>query len=273
MKEAPLHFISRAIAVSALGWVLAISACAQQAPPNAAQAQPQQIPPAQQHGAASPGSSSSQRAANPTVPASAQTAKATLETSETLFSLLTAVNACGYKQELASSDPMREQVRAEVARNVATSPDAQEAQAQFCQFYKDHQQADAAHDLAQYVSLGLYLTDPPNFSTSIRESDLPPDATYVLGVIPLLQAYYKAAGLHEIWLKHSAGYEALVERFHEPVSNLLLKTDLYLKLQLSGYLGRRFVIYIEPMAAPGEVNARNYGDDYFLVLSPAGNDL
>jgi len=268
MKEALLRFILRATSFLCLAGVLASGARAQQTPPASAQGDSGQENPQEKRG-----ESSSHRAVNPPVPASAQTSKATLETSETLFSLLTAINACGYNQELASSDPIREQVRAEVAQSVGASEAAQEAQRQLCQFYKDHQQADAAHDLAQYVSLGLYLSGPPNFSTSIRESDLPPDATYVLGMIPLLQSYYKEAGLHDIWLKHRAGYEALVERFHDPVSNLLLKTDLYLKLQLSGYLGRRFIIYVEPMAAPGEVNARNYGDDYFLVLSPAGNDL
>lgn len=268
MKEAVLRFILRATSFLCLAFVLASGARAQQTPPASTQGNS-----AQENPKESRGESSSHRAANPPVAASAQTSKATLETSETLFSLLAAINACGYNQELASSDPIREQVRAEVAQSVAASEGAQEAQRQLCQFYKDHQQADAAHDLAEYVSLGLYLTGPPNFSTSIRESDLPPDATYVLGAIPLLQSYYKEVGLHEIWLKHQVGYEELVERFHDPVSNLLLKTDLYLKLQLSGYLGRRFIIYVEPMAAPGEVNARNYGDDYFLVLSPAGNDL
>ena len=38
---------------------------------------------------------------------------------------------------------------------------------------------------------------------------------------------------------------------HDAVSNMLMATDVYLKLPITGYLGRRFVIYLEPLSAPG----------------------
>ena len=38
-----------------------------------------------------------------------------LDTSETLFTVLTAINTCGYDQELGVSDPLRSRVRSEVA--------------------------------------------------------------------------------------------------------------------------------------------------------------
>jgi len=41
--------------------------------------------------------------------------KVALETSETLFTVLSAMNACGYNAELNVSDPLRAQIRAEVA--------------------------------------------------------------------------------------------------------------------------------------------------------------
>src|SRR5205814_2635709 len=44
-------------------------------------------------------------------------------------------------------------------------------------------------------------------------------------------------------------------------------------LQLIGYLGHRFVIFIEPLVPAGEINARNYGDDYFLVVSGERGEL
>ena len=75
-----------------------------------------------------------------------------------------------------------------------------------CQFYHDHQQGDGAHDLAQYVSLALYLGNPPDFTPKVKEADMPPDATFVLGFVPLLKQYYKAANLHQIWLKHEPEY-------------------------------------------------------------------
>jgi len=47
-----------------------------------------------------------------------------LETSETLFAVLTSINTCGYDQELDSSDPLRSQVRSEVAKAVENTAGA-----------------------------------------------------------------------------------------------------------------------------------------------------
>ncbi len=206
--------------------------------------------------------------------AAAQQTDVTLETSESLFSVLAAINACGYDQELAASDPLRTQLRAEIARTVQASAAAAAAQEQLCAFYRDHEQPEASRTYAQYISLALNLGDPPAFELKGQEADLPPDAAYVLGFVPLLQRFYAEAGLHEIWRKHQAAYQAQVERLHDPVANMLLATKTaYLRLAESGYLGRRFAVYVEPMGAPGQVNARNYGSDYFLVLSPRGDAL
>src|SRR4029077_2510502 len=49
-----------------------------------------------------------------------------LETSETLFTVLTAINTCGYDQELNASDPLRTQIRSEVAKAVANTAGAQD---------------------------------------------------------------------------------------------------------------------------------------------------
>lgn len=208
-----------------------------------------------------------------TAPCLAQTTKASLETSETLFSVLAAMNACGYDQELAVSDAVRQQVRAEVAKAVSRSPEAQLTRDKLCTFYRDHQQADASRDLANYLSLALNLGEPPGFETTLAEADLPYDASYVLGLVPLLQRFHQDAGLHQIWLKHQPEYEGYIARFREPVARMLLQTDVYLRLAVGGYVGRRFVIYIEPQAAPGQSNARNYGSDYFVVVSPEKGEL
>jgi tetratricopeptide (TPR) repeat protein len=202
-----------------------------------------------------------------------QTPKVTLETSETLFSILVGINACGYNAELSASDPLRAQVRGEVANAVGASPEATEVQQALCSFYSDHRQSDPGRDLAQYVSLGLDLGEPPGFDPQVKEPDFPPDAAYVMGYIPLVKRFYAAAGLHAIWQKHQAQYERILEQVHDPVHRMILSTDVYLKLPISGYLGRRFVVYIEPMEAPGQVNARNYGSDYYIVAAPDRGEL
>ncbi len=202
-----------------------------------------------------------------------QPAKVSLDTSEVVFSVLTAINTCGYDQELSSSEPVRMQVRAEVARAIEASSRAQSSVEEMCRFYRDHRQADAARDLAQYVSLALNLGEPPAFVPSAREADLPPDAGYVLGFVPLLQRFYINTDLHQIWLRHARDYDALINQFHSQIANMLLDTDVYLKMPISGYVGRRFVVYVEPMAAPGQINARNYGVDYSMVVAPERGQL
>lgn len=200
-------------------------------------------------------------------------AKLELETSEALFSTLTALNACGFDFDLANSDPLRAKVRDEVTGAINVSLEASNAREQLCRFYHDKQQPDAARDLAQYVSLALYMKQPPEFGTTIRESDLPPDAYEVLGFIPLLKNFYDAVHLHGIWLKHAADYEKLIDRVHDPVADMVLKTDYYLKLPESSYLGRRYLVYVEPMGAPSQVNARNFGSDYYLVITPSASGV
>lgn len=199
--------------------------------------------------------------------------KATLDVSETLFSVVAAMNVCGYDQELQSSSPIRTEVRADLVE-ASKSPAAAAAAKEMCQFYRDHQQGDGAHDLAQYVSLALYAGPPPDFTPRVKESDMPPDSTYVVGFAPLLRQYYIAANLHSIWLKHEAEYLALIDHYHEPVAHMITSTDTYLKMPLAGYGGRSFTVYLEPMSAPGQVNSRNYLQDYYyVVISPSGDNI
>ena len=203
----------------------------------------------------------------PAIAAAQPASRLRLEDSEVLFSTLSAINACGYDQDLQDSLPLRADIRGEVERAVATV-DAQNALERICKFYGDHRQADAARTAAQYISLALYLGDPPAFTPRVKEADLPPDAIYVLGFVPLLQTFYVTTELHKVWLKHLPQYEQLLAHFHGPINEALVNTDVYLRRPLSGYQQHGFVLYIDPLMAPGQVNSRNYSDEYFMVLAP-----
>jgi hypothetical protein len=201
------------------------------------------------------------------------TTKVTLDTSETVFTVLAAINACGYDDQVSASDPVRKQIRGEVVRASHNSDDAVETTNLMCQYYREHVRPDSARNLAQYISLALYLGDPPNFLPKVKEGDLPPDAASVFGFAPLAATFYERAGLHAIWQKHRDQYTRLTDRYHEPLSKTLFDTEIYLKLPSAGYLGRGFTVYLEPMGGPDQVNARNYGSDYYVVISPAGSEL
>jgi Tetratricopeptide repeat len=197
-----------------------------------------------------------------------ETHKIALDTSETLFTVLTTINVCGYDDELSSSDPLRAEIRTQVARAVQASPDTQETVQIMCQLYHSHELQEASRTLAAYVSLALYLNPPPALSLKVKEADMPPDAVAVLSIVPVMQKFYEQVGLHAIWQSHQVAYEALTERYHEPVAKMLFDTEVYLKLPSAGYLGRGFTVYLDPMGAPGQTNARNYGSDYYVVISP-----
>ena len=197
-----------------------------------------------------------------------------LETSETLFTVLTAINACGYDQELNSSDPLRAQIRAEVAMAVEDTPAAAAAAAPLCTAYRHHDAGDPTRNLSQFISLALYLEQSPPLTLKVKESELPPDAAAVADMVPLMQAFYEKAGVHAIWERHRARYEELTAIYHDPLAKMTFDTEIYLKLPSAGYLGRQFTVYLDAMGAPGQTNARNYASDYYVVFSPtAGTSL
>lgn len=181
---------------------------------------------------------------------------------------MSALNSCGYDSGLADSLPVRQTVRSEVLATVQQSPEAAHARDLICQFWKDHEDPAGQGEVSQYVSLGLELNNPPDFSTKLPDADMPPDAAYVLGVIPLLKKYYQAAGIHTLWQKHEGDYNSLVQQLHDPIAGLISQTDVFLKLPFSSYPGQRFGVYLEPLLSPGQVEARNYGNNYDLVFAP-----
>jgi tetratricopeptide (TPR) repeat protein len=196
----------------------------------------------------------------------------TLQTSEPLFAVLTAINVCGYDAELANSVPLRAQIRDEANAALQASPDAIVAKDVLCKIFHERQQPDSARELSQYVSLGVNLAGPP-FQLTMKQADLPPDALGLVDsqFVPALQTLYDTAKWHELWQKHDAAYNAHLEKLHPLVTEMIFQTDIYLKLPMSSYLGRKFAVFVEPQAAPSQVNARNYRDDYFIVLSPGQN--
>ncbi len=199
----------------------------------------------------------------------AQNTGVTLDNSEALFTVLTAVNACGYDVELEGSDPLRARIRSEVSARVAGSELANSAAQAMCQYYDQHKAADPLHNVAQYVSLALVLNPPPALTPKVKDADLPPDAAAVVEFLPLMQKFYEAAALHSIWTGHAVAYGEYIKRYHDPLSSMMFQTEAYLKLPSAGYLGRNFTVYIDPLGAPGQTNARNYGTDYYVVISPA----
>jgi hypothetical protein len=192
-----------------------------------------------------------------------------LQTSESLFDVAVALNACGYDQDLEKSDPLRQHVRDEVNQYLQGSEKAREARDRVCAYIAAHRLANSGRDLAQYVSLGLYLTPPPELAPSVDLTDMPPDSTQVVEIVPLLRDFVNATDLHVVWVANHAAYEQEVAKLHDPLTKMILANNIYLKMPASGYDGRRFLVVLEPLLAPSQTNARVYGTDYVVVASPS----
>jgi len=95
----------------------------------------------------------------------------TLDSSETVFSVLTALNACGYDQDLTTSDATRSNVRAEVQRVLRESQEAEAARSALCEFYQTHTpERNTNRSLSPYISLALYMDGPPHFVPRVKEA-------------------------------------------------------------------------------------------------------
>ena len=192
----------------------------------------------------------------------------TLLTAEPLFVMASALNVCGYDEGLAESAPVRAHVRDELNQVFTRSEDARTSRDNLCLYIAQHRMTGTEHDISQYISLALYLTPPPEMETVTDLTQMPPDATSVVEIVPLLNAFVKATDLHGIWLAVHHTYDEQLDQLHDPLSKMIVNTNLYLKQPAETYSGRRFIVVMEPMLSPLAVNARIYGVDYVVVVSP-----
>ena len=195
-----------------------------------------------------------------------------LQTSEALFDIGAALNACGYDAGLEQSDPVRQKVRDQVNAALQASTDAQGTRDQLCAYVRAHELSDAIHDLSQYISLALYATPPPDLTNSVPLTEMPPDSTQVVEILPLLRKFAREIDLHLIWLSVRPQYDAIVNQLHDPLSRMIVSTNAYLKMPANTTTDSRFAVVLEPLLDPGQTNARVYAADYVVVTSPNRDD-
>ena len=60
-----------------------------------------------------------------------------------------------------------------------------------------------------------------------------------------------------------------MEKYHSPLLAMTTTVDGYLRVPAGGYLGRRFQVFVDLLAAPEQMQTRNYGDDAFVIATPS----
>ncbi len=113
---------------------------------------------------------------------------------------------------------MRQKVRDAINAAVTASADAQNTRDQLCTYIRQHELSDSSHNLSQYVSLALYVTPPPELTNSVPLTEMPPDSTQVVELLPILRKFALQIDLHYIWISVRPQYDAIINSLHDALT-------------------------------------------------------
>ncbi|HET6669628.1 MAG TPA: hypothetical protein VFH15_05290 [Pyrinomonadaceae bacterium] len=210
-----------------------------------------------------------------------------------LIIMMAALEAAGFDPTPAGREPSA--FRAQVRRDLAgLDPDLRQRLRAFYERNKLPAPATAADQAARYVSLAFAFTPLPLFEAPVRSDDLPGGLLEVLDFAPLVREFYRKSGIDERLVSYTRAYQGEGDRLRQPTAGMVSAVLSYLhtrpitvanervvskspgkKTSAKTYTlrshERRFFIVPDLLAAPGAINLRVIGDDYYAVL-PEGTD-
>jgi TolA-binding protein len=184
-----------------------------------------------------------------------------LDYNQVLFGVMAAWDAAHATPENVPSDPLRAAVRKEIlAKNPVCLKELRS-------WFFEHRKDDTGADVAQYVSWSL-VTEMPGYRPRVVGMEVPPDAQALGGFSELMNRFHEQAALDALWPRVRQYYEQALAQFQPPVARTVLETNGYLRNVTSGYMGRRFQVYVDLIGPSSQVHTRSIKDDYFVVVSP-----
>ncbi len=188
-----------------------------------------------------------------------------MDSNQDLFAVFLARAAAGYDNPSA---PDANPLRAELLKNIGERHPA--SLEDLKTFFAAHRQKNTAADLNQYISFALSVGPPPEFRYRYEPSELTPEVQQLAGFEKLVSRFWVDAGLDDLWKKSQGAYERILEAYHSPVTRAVFETNAYLRNPTSGYLGRRFEVFVDLTGPPGVIQSRSFKDDYSVVVTPFG---
>src|ERR1700730_523785 len=213
-----------------------------------------------------------------------------------LILVMAALEAAGFDPIPAGREPgaFRSQLRKDLAD---LDPDLRSRLQTFYERNKLPAPATAADQASRYVSLALTLGPPPAFDAPERSEDLPAGLLEVLDFAPLVKEFYRRSGIDEKLVSYVRAYQAEGDRLRQPPTEMVRALLSYLHTRpITNSLervevktpsarkknskvktfsvherARRFLIMPDLLAAPGTINFRIIGDDYYAIV-PEGTD-
>lgn len=248
-----------------------------------------------------PATPSSPRAQQPTTVAQRRPAGfdlseygVTFQTEPRLIIMMAALEAAGFDPDPSSSGPsvFRAQVRKDLA---GLDPDLRNRLRTFYERNKLPAPATAADQAARYVSLAFVLGPPPILDAPPRSEELPSSLLEVLDFAPLVKEFYRRTNIEENLPAYTRAYQAEGDRLRQPTAAMVRDVLSYLhtrpittalervtvkgpttkknapKTYTTREHVRRFYIVPDLLGAPGAVNFRVIGEEYYAVI-PEGTD-
>jgi tetratricopeptide (TPR) repeat protein len=181
-----------------------------------------------------------------------------------VFAVMAAINAGGFDldDQRMADNPVRKRVR---ERLNGMDPDLRGRLARFYSAHFGDQQL-------KYVSYALLLTGPPEFALTLTPDELPVEAAPLLGFETLVRELWAKGGAQRLWDEVGPAYAAEAESYRPLIRQMILETLRYLRTDPRVSLDRRVTFIPDLLNAFGVVNARNVGDDYFVVVGPSTKD-
>ena len=212
-----------------------------------------------------------------------------------LIIMMAALEAAGFDAVPAGAEPSA--FRAQVRKDLASlDPDLRNRLRTFFERNKLPAPATAADQAARYVSLAFALGPPPLLEAPPRSEDLPGSLLDVLDFAPLVKEFYRRSNIEENLPGYMRSYQAESDRLRQPTADMVRDVLSYLhtrpivvslervevkptttqkknapKTYTTREHERHFYMVTDLLAAPGTINFRVIGDEYYVVL-PQGTD-
>jgi tetratricopeptide (TPR) repeat protein len=186
----------------------------------------------------------------------------TVDGNEAMFTTMCALYASGFESDISTDNwsAFRAQMRDRLRKQQGPAVDAVR------EFYRQHESRNTAEMLSRYVWFGIVASPAPKFQPVLRRDELPPDLLTLEGFSEILSAYYTEQRIGQLWRQVQPIYNQEIERLHDPISQIVLVANTYLRELNNPAQHRTFSIIVEPLV--GRItNVRNFGDHYAIILS------
>jgi hypothetical protein len=217
------------------------------------------------------------------------------QTEPRLIIMMAALEAAGFNALPAGVEPsaFRAQVRKDLA---GLDPDLRTRLRTFYERNKLPAPATAADQAARYVSLAFALGPPPLLEAPPRSEELPGSLLEVLDFAPLVKEFYRSSNIEENLPVYTRAYQTESDLLRRPTAEMIRDVLSYLHTRPIAFSmervqvkplttpkknapktyktrehPRHFYVVTDLLGAPGTVNFRVIGDEYYAVL-PQGTD-